>query len=262
MMKLIGVSKKFGATQSLQPTDLAIPPGRTTVLIGPSGCGKSTLLRVMNGLIRPDTGRVFLGDTEIVPGNGQAVRQRMGYVIQDGGLFPHLTARANVTLMARFLGWEENRVEKQLSQLTNLTQFPEDGLDRYPVHLSGGQRQRVSLMRALMLDPDVLLLDEPLGALDPMIRTDLQTDLRNIFRALGKTVVLVTHELDEAGFFGDVIVLMREGAIVQQGTLDDFLHSPAEPFVSKFIHAQRGHLEEKANHRETEYTEKKSTEKC
>jgi osmoprotectant transport system ATP-binding protein len=261
MLKLIGVSKKFGQTQVLQATDLAIEPGRTTVLIGPSGCGKSTMLRLMNGLLRPDTGRVYFGETEITPGNALVLRQRMGYVIQDGGLFPHLSARGNATLMARFLGWQEDRINQRLSELTALTQFPGDGLERYPVQLSGGQRQRVSLMRALMLDPDVLLLDEPLGALDPMIRTDLQIDLRHIFQALAKTVVLVTHELEEAGFFGDTIVLMRQGAIVQQGTLDDFIHSPADAFVSKFVNAQRSIIEEKTNHRGTEITERKSTEK-
>jgi len=260
MLKLIGVSKRFGQTQSLQPTDLAIRQGRTTVLIGPSGCGKSTLLRLMNGLLRPDTGRVFLGDTEITPANALALRRRMGYMIQDGGLFPHLTARDNAILMARFLGWQENRIDSRLAELAALTQFPRDGLDRYPVQLSGGQRQRVSLMRALMLDPDVLLLDEPLGALDPMIRTDLQIDLRHIFQALGKTVVLVTHELEEAGFFGDTIVLMRQGAIVQQGRLDDLLQTPAESFVSKFINAQRSLLDEKTDHGDLEITEKKSTE--
>jgi osmoprotectant transport system ATP-binding protein len=261
MLKLVGVSKKFGQTQALQATDLAIPPGQIAVLIGPSGCGKSTLLRLMNGLLRPDTGHVYLDGTEITPGSALALRQRMGYVIQDGGLFPHLTARGNATLMARFLGWQQQRIDQRLLDLTALTQFPKDGLDRYPVQLSGGQRQRVSLMRALMLDPDVLLLDEPLGALDPMIRTDLQMDLRRIFQTLGKTVVLVTHELEEAGFFGDTIVLMRQGSIVQQGTFTDLVDSPADPFVSKFIKAQHGILEDKLHHRDTEITEKKNAEK-
>ena len=163
----------------------------------------------------------------------------MGYVIQEGGLFPHLTAAANVTLMARHLEWPPDRLQTRLQALAALTQFPAEALGRYPVQLSGGQRQRVSLMRALMLDPDVLLLDEPLGALDPMIRADLQTDLKRIFQQLHKTVVLVTHDLGEAAFLGDVIVLMRAGEIVQQGPLAELLQTPAEPFVTDFINAQR-----------------------
>ena len=166
----------------------------------------------------------------------------MGYVVQDGGLFPHLTAHGNVTLMAHYLGWNARRIETRLAELTELTRFPDDGLTRYPTQLSGGQRQRVSLMRALMLEPDVLLLDEPLGALDPIIRSELQTDLRRIFQALAKTVLLVTHDLSEAGFFGDLIVLLRDGKIVQQGRLADLLGTPADPFVTRFINAQRGPL--------------------
>ncbi|HEV3259687.1 MAG TPA: ATP-binding cassette domain-containing protein [Gemmataceae bacterium] len=237
------MSKSFGPAQALYPTDLTIQPNRTTVLIGPSGCGKSTLLRLMIGLIRPDTGSIRFEGTEVTPANALALRQRMGYVIQDGGLFPHLTARANVTLMARYLGWDGQRIEAGLGKLVELTQFPADALDRYPAELSGGQRQRVSLMRALMLEPEVLLLDEPLGALDPMIRSELQEDLRRIFQTLAKTVVLVTHDLSEAGFFGDAIVLLRAGRVVQQGPLEELLRRPAEPFVTRFINAQRSPIE-------------------
>jgi osmoprotectant transport system ATP-binding protein len=166
----------------------------------------------------------------------------MGYVVQDGGLFPHLTAQANAALLARYLGWIEQRVNARLTELSQLTHFPAEGLNRYPIQLSGGQRQRVSLMRALMLDPEVLLLDEPLGALDPIVRSDLQMDLRRIFRALGKTVILVTHDLSEAGFFGDRIVLLRDGQIVQQGTLAELTQTPADPFVTRFINAQRANM--------------------
>jgi osmoprotectant transport system ATP-binding protein len=239
MFELKSVSKSYGRQQALRTTDLAIPPGQTTVLIGPSGCGKSTLLRLMIGLIRPDSGSVRFNGSEVTTANVQQLRLRMGYVVQDGGLFPHLTAGNNVTLMARYLGWSGERIEKRLAELAELTRFPADGLLRFPSQLSGGQRQRVSLMRSLMLDPDVLLLDEPLGALDPIIRSELQTDLRRIFAELGKTVVLVTHDLAEAGFFGDMIVLLRAGKIVQQGKLADFVQAPADPFVTRFINAQR-----------------------
>ena len=243
MLELRGVAKKFGGLPALQPTDLEVTAGRTTVLIGPSGCGKSTLLRLMIGLIEPDAGSVRFEGEAFAPENVLALRRLMGYVIQDGGLFPHLTARENVRLNVGHLGWDEQRIAARLAELVQLTHFPEDGLERYPVQLSGGQRQRVSLMRALMLDPALLLLDEPLGALDPMVRAELQTELRSIFRALGKGVVLVTHDMAEAGFFGDEIVLMREGRIVQQGEFADFLQRPAEPFVTQFVNAQRNPLE-------------------
>src|SRR5262249_532288 len=144
-------------------------------------------------------------------------------------------ARGNISVVARYLGWTQSRISSRIKELAKLTQFPEQGFDRYPVQLSGGQRQRVSLMRALMLDPEVLLLDEPLGALDPMIRSELQIDLRRIFQELQKTVVLVTHDLGEAGFFGDRIVLLHRGRIVQQGTIAELIHSPADTFVSTFI---------------------------
>jgi len=243
MLELKGVSKQYGRTQALQPTDLAIPKGETTVLIGPSGSGKSTLLRVMIGLVWPDTGSVRFDGTEVVPANALMLRRRMGYVIQDGGLFPHLTARDNIALMARYLAWPRDRIEFRLTELAKLTQFPPLGLDRFPAQLSGGQRQRVSLMRALMLDPDVLLLDEPLGALDPIIRSELQADLRGIFQTLSKTVVLVTHDLGEAGFLGDLIVLCSDGRVVQKGSLAELVRDPADPFVTRFINAQRSPLE-------------------
>ncbi|MDX1546738.1 MAG: ABC transporter ATP-binding protein [Rhodothermales bacterium] len=245
MLSLDGVSKAYGGTAALHPISLAPEPGRTTVLIGPSGCGKSTLLRLMIGLVRPDSGLVRFGETPVTPETALAVRRRMGYVIQEGGLFPHLTARRNVTLLARHLGWDAERCTRRVAELAALVHLPEAQLAKFPGQLSGGQRQRVGLMRALMLDPDVLLLDEPLGALDPMIRAALQDDLRAIFRDLGKTVVLVTHDMGEAAFFADTIVLLRAGRIVQQGTLDDFLDAPAEPFVEAFINAQRSPLAER-----------------
>ncbi len=157
-------------------------------------------------------------------------------------MFPHLSAGGNVTLMARYLKWDTGRIENRLHELAEIARFPIDGLSRFPTQLSGGQRQRVSLMRALMLDPEVLLLDEPLGALDPMIRADLQTDLKRIFQSLKKTVLLVTHDMGEAAFFSDLIILLRDGEIVQTGTLDEFCETPANPFVTHFINAQRSAL--------------------
>lgn len=243
MLELTGVAKRFGQVEALRPTDLRVPAGRTTVLIGPSGCGKSTLLRLMIGLVRPDEGTVRFEGTEVTPETAPDLRRRMGYVIQDGGLFPHLTAAGNVTLMARYLGWNAGKIRGRMGELAELTRFPTDGLDRYPVQLSGGQRQRVGLMRALMLDPDVLLFDEPLGALDPIVRADLQVDLRRVFRELSKTVVLVTHDVGEAGYFADEVVLLREGRVIQKGTLADLVREPADAFVTRFLNAQRPPLE-------------------
>jgi len=244
MLELKNISKTYGQTKALKSINLSIPAGKTMVFLGPSGCGKSTLIRIMNGLIQADSGgTVYFEDSEITPQNALKLRHKMGYVIQEGGLFPHLTAYQNISLMANYLGWSEDRVEDRVTQLAQLTQFPPEGLNRFPSQLSGGQRQRVSLMRALALDPALLLLDEPLGALDPMIRSGLQTDLKHIFQSLGKTVVIVTHDIGEAGFLGDSIVLLRDGQIVQQGILTELVHSPAEPFVTQFINAQRSPIE-------------------
>jgi osmoprotectant transport system ATP-binding protein len=242
MLTLRDVSKSYGHVKALHATDLTIAAGRTTVLIGPSGCGKSTLLRLMAGLVGPTTGSVILDGEALTPGNARTLRRRIGFVVQDGGLFPHLTARGNVVLMARYLGWEKDAIEARLAELVELTHFPADRLDSYPVQISGGQRQRVSLMRALMLDPELLLLDEPLGALDPLIRSELQGELRDIFRSLGKTVVLVTHDLGEAAFLGDRLVLLQSGRIIQQGSFDDLVNRPADSFATKFVNAQRSVL--------------------
>jgi osmoprotectant transport system ATP-binding protein len=239
LFRLEAVEKRYGGATALGPVDLAFPAGRTTALIGPSGCGKSTVLRLLIGLIPPSTGRVYFDGAPLMPEAYRLARRRIGYVIQEGGLFPHLTARRNVTLVAKELGWAPDRIDRRVAELAELTRFDPALLARRPGELSGGQRQRVSLMRALMLDPDALLLDEPLGALDPMIRYELQNDLSAIFRRLNKTVVLVTHDLAEAAYFADTIVLLNTGRVVQQGAYDDLVRSPADGFVRAFLRAQR-----------------------
>jgi len=246
MLILSSVSKRYNDTMVLAPTDLQVPAGETTVLIGPSGCGKSTLLRLIVGLIQPNTGNVTLGEIKLEPTNLLDMRQRMGYVIQEGGLFPHLTVRDNVTVMARYLRRDADWIAHRLAELAQLVRLPLNLMRRFPAELSGGQRQRVSLMRALMLDPELLLLDEPLGALDPMIRYELQQELKSIFAKLGKTVVLVTHDIAEAAFFGHTLVLMREGRIVQTGPFKALARTPAESFVTQFINAQREPMEQLA----------------
>ena len=239
MIELRNVTKKYGTHLAVDRIDFHCPQGKTQVLIGTSGCGKSTLLRMMIGLVLPDAGSVKFEEKTLAKHTLGEVRQRTGYMIQEGGLFPHLKVRDNAAIVPRFLGWQPARTNARIEELLDLTQLSSTLLDRYPRQLSGGQRQRVSLMRALMLDPDVLLLDEPLGDLDPMIRAELQLDLRTIFRELGKTVVLVTHDLAEAGFLADRITLLRAGRIVQQGTIADLIKNPVDDFAAKFVQAQR-----------------------
>ena len=239
LLELVGVGKTYGGATALHPLDLAFAPGKTTVLIGPSGCGKSTILRLIIGLLEPDRGTVRFNGEPLAQNNLAQIRRQIGYVIQDGGLFPHLTARGNVLLMARHLGRPDDEMQARLEELCALTRFPVAALDRYPVELSGGQRQRVSLMRALALSPQLLLLDEPLGALDPLVRAALQKDLKEIFARLRQTAILVTHDLAEAAYLGDHIVLLNEGRIAQQGTLADLRARPAHAFVTDFINAQR-----------------------
>ena len=239
LVQLADVSKRYEDGLALHSTNLAIERGKATVLIGPSGCGKSTLLRLIIGLITPDSGTIAFDGSQITPANIDTLRRRIGYVIQEGGLFPHLTARANVLLMARYLGKSGEEMRTRLLELCELTRLSDNLLSRYPIELSGGQRQRVSLMRALMLSPELLLLDEPLGALDPLVRASLQKELKEIFARLRQTTLFVTHDLAEAAYFGDEIVLMNEGHIVQQGLLIDLRERPANDFVREFINSQR-----------------------
>ena len=240
LVRLVDVSKRYAGATALHSTNLPVERGKATVLIGPSGCGKSTLLRLIIRLIEPDSGSIEFNGEPITAENINVLRRRIGYVIQEGGLFPHLTARANVLLMARHIGNPQEETHNRLMELSELTRFSEKLLPRYPVELSGGQRQRVSLMRALMLSPELLLLDEPLGALDPLVRASLQKDLKEIFTRLSQTVLFVTHDLAEAIYFADQIVLMNEGRIVQKGTITDLREKPADPFVREFMNAQRG----------------------
>src|SRR5882724_7159808 len=240
LIRLTEVGKRYAGAAALQPTNLSIERGKTTVLIGPSGCGKSTLLRLIIRLIQPDSGSIQFDGEAITAENIDTLRRRIGYVIQEGGLFPHLTARGNVVLMARHVGKSQEEMHTRLLEMCELTRFSNKLLPRYPAELSGGQRQRVSLMRALMLSPELLLLDEPLGALDPLVRASLQKDLKEIFARLQQTVLFVTHDLAEAIYFGDEIVLMNEGRIVQKGSVTELREKPADPFVSEFINAQRG----------------------
>ena len=237
--ELCDVSKRYGSVPALDHVNLAFPAGSSTALIGSSGSGKSTLLRVLLGLEWPDQGSVQVDGRVLELGQVLELRRRVGYVIQDGGLFPHLTALGNLALLPHHLGWSKERIRERAEALIALTHLPQSALERYPAELSGGQRQRVALMRGLMLDPGALLLDEPLGALDPIVRHELQDELKEIFERLGKTVIVVTHDIAEAAWFADRIVLMRQGRVIQDGSLDDLCQRPADPFVTRFVRAQR-----------------------
>ena len=243
MIRLENAVKTLRPPFVLGPVSHEFARGTTTVLIGPSGGGKSTLLRLVAGLIPADSGSVSVGDIALQAVNAEALRLKMGYVIQDGGLFPHLSVQANVALAARYLRKPDAEINRRIAELCELVALPPGLLARYPWELSGGQRQRVALMRALMLDPEVLLLDEPLGALDPVTRSGLQQELKTIFAQLGKTVVMVTHDMGEAAYFAGGLMLLREGRVLQQGTLDDMLQRPSDPYVAEFISAQRAPLE-------------------
>jgi osmoprotectant transport system ATP-binding protein len=238
-IEIENLTKSYDGAMALDVDRLSIESRATLALIGPSGCGKSTLLRITAGLIEPDRGSVTIAGTRMARASRRPLQLRMGYVIQEGGLFPHLSARDNVALVARDLGWPAARILERTGELQELTQIPRGLLERFPAQLSGGQRQRVALMRALMLDPEVLLLDEPLAALDPMIRSDLQLELRRIFERLRKTVLFVTHDMAEAAYIAGEMAIMRAGHILQRGTLRDLIRSPADPFVTEFIRAQR-----------------------
>lgn len=213
--------------------------GKTHVILGSSGSGKSTLLRLILGLIEPTEGEVWIDSERMVPESRMKLTRQMGYVIQEGGLFPHLTCRDNVTLVARTLDWSPKTISDRVEELCKLTDLDASSLRRYPRELSGGQRQRVGLIRALMLDPKFLLLDEPLGALDPMIRAGVQRQLKTLFNRLKKTVLIVTHDLAEAAYLGESIVMLHDGRIIQSGSYAEFLRDPNSLYVREFISAQR-----------------------
>jgi len=245
MFALDNVTLRHDGRPAVDALSLVFATGTVSAVIGSSGSGKSTLLRLLLGLEWPDAGEVRVDGSCLRAPDVLAVRRRIGYVIQEGGLFPHLSARDNLALLPRWLGWDAARIDARALELAALTHFPADALVRFPAELSGGQRQRVALMRALMLDPPALLLDEPLGALDPIVRHELQDELAAIFATLDKTVVLVTHDIAEAAFLAPRLVLLREGRVVQDGSLEDLRERPADAFVSRFIDAAR-HLPERA----------------
>ncbi|MDO3703703.1 ABC transporter ATP-binding protein [Micromonospora sp. C28SCA-DRY-2] len=240
---LEGIRKRYpDGTEAVRELSLEIKAGELVVLIGPSGCGKSTVLRMINRLIEPTGGRILLGDEDVTRADAVRLRRRIGYVIQNVGLFPHQTVSANVATVPRLLGWPRERSRRRVDELLELV-----GLDpgqfgrRYPHELSGGQRQRVGVARALAADPVVLLMDEPFSAVDPIVRSRLQEEFLRLQAEVRKTIVLVTHDLDEAVRLGDRIAVLSQGGHLEQyDTPAALLGAPATPFVREFVGADRG----------------------
>jgi osmoprotectant transport system ATP-binding protein len=239
MITLTDVSKRFGDGVAVAGLSLRVDEGESVALVGSSGCGKSTVLRMITGLEWPDRGTIAVSGEEVTRSTLGRVRARLGYVIQDGGLFPHLSCRRNVTLAAELGGTDGGDIRRRLEELADLVRLSPSLLERFPREVSGGQRQRVALMRALFREPPVLLLDEPFGALDPVVRREVGDELFALLRRLDKTVLLVTHDVAEAAALADRIAVLRAGALLQSGTLAELRTSPADPFVEKFVSAHR-----------------------
>ena len=242
MITLEHVTKRYPGTGVVAVDDLSlhIPEGLTVALIGPSGCGKTTTMRMVNRLVDPTAGRILVNGEDVTHVDPVNLRRHIGYVIQQVGLFPHMTIAQNVAAVPNLLGWDRARITRRTEELLQLVGLePAQMLERYPAQLSGGQRQRVGVARALAADPPVLLMDEPFGALDPIARTLLQAEFRQILERVRKTVVLVTHDLDEATRLGDRIAIMKSGRIVQYDTPDVVLSHPADAFVESFVGTDR-----------------------
>jgi osmoprotectant transport system ATP-binding protein len=242
-IRLDGVGKRYpDGTDAVGSLTLDIPAGELVVLIGPSGCGKSTVLRMINRLIEPTSGHILLDGADVHAGSPVDLRRRIGYVIQNTGLFPHQTIRANVATVPRLLGWPRKRVEARVNELLDLVGLdPDRYARRYPSELSGGQRQRVGVARALAADPVVLLMDEPFSAVDPIVRIRLQDEFLRLQETVRKTIVLVTHDIDEAVRMGDrIAVLSQGGKLEQYAAPAELLSAPANDFVREFIGSDRG----------------------
>ena len=236
MIELQRVGKRYGALQAIDTLSLTIEAGEFLVLIGGSGSGKSTLLKMINRLVEHDSGRVLFQGAEIRSFAPEQLRRRMGYAIQSIGLFPHWTVARNIATVPVLLGWDKPRIAARVDELLTLLGLePAQHRGRYPQQLSGGQQQRVGVARALAADPELLLMDEPFGALDPITRQSLQQEMLRIHRSSDKTIVLVTHDIDEALLLATRIVLLDRGRIVQAGTPAQLLAAPANTFVSDFI---------------------------
>jgi osmoprotectant transport system ATP-binding protein len=235
------VTKRYGRTIAVDDLSLEVPGGAVCALVGPSGCGKTTSLKMVNRLVEPSDGRILIGGKDITKGNPVKLRRGIGYVIQQTGLFPHLTIGANVATVPRLLGWDADRRRQRADELIRLVGLdPARYRDRYPAQLSGGEQQRVGVARAIAADPPVLLMDEPFGAVDPITRERLQNEFLRLQQQLRTTILLVTHDIDEAIKMGDQIAVLQPGGVLaQHGTAEEVLEKPASDFVARFVGADR-----------------------
>lgn len=240
MIKFENVSMSYGTNEVLHNINLNIDEGQLVVLIGPSGCGKTTTLQLINRLANPSTGRVLIGGEDIQTIDPVRLRRGIGYVIQEIGLFPHMTIGQNIEVVTALLKWPPEKRRQRAVELLELVDMPpEIYMNRYPSDLSGGQRQRIGLLRALAAQPPIILMDEPFGALDPITRDVLQDEIKKLQQKLKKTIVFVTHDMDEAIKIADVIILMKDGVIVQAASPEELLTHPADEFVEQFIGKHR-----------------------
>ena len=247
MIELFDVTKRFGSEIAVDEISLRVERGEFCALVGTSGCGKSTTLRMINRLLEHDVGEIHLDSQPVRSFNEVTLRRRIGYVIQSTGLFPHWTVARNIGLVPRLLNWPKTKVHERVAELMQLLGLPvAEFADKYPHQLSGGQAQRVGVARALAADPDILLMDEPFGALDPITRQTLQHELQALQASLHKTVVFVTHDMDEALALADRLVVMHQGKIVQQGKPIELLRDPANPFVESLLGGMQRGLKEAA----------------
>lgn len=236
MIRLQNVEKRYGDKVVLDNLNLEIKQGEFAVLIGPSGCGKTTTLRMINKLTEPNSGSVFVENRDIARINPVQLRRTIGYVIQQIGLFPHMTVEQNILVVPKLLKYDKERCHKIVKELLDLVEMPyEEFAHKYPAHLSGGQQQRIGVLRALAASPPIVLMDEPFGALDPLTRDTLQEEIKRIQRKLKKTIIFVTHDMDEALRLADTIVFMNEGKILQKATPEELLENPADSIIKSFM---------------------------
>jgi osmoprotectant transport system ATP-binding protein len=241
-LEFVDVTKRYGSSNVVNDLSLAVPAGKICVLVGPSGCGKTTSLKMVNRLVEPSSGRILIGGTDVMSQDPIELRRGIGYVIQQVGLLPHLTVAANVGTVPRLLGWDRKRIDGRARELLALVGLePKEYGERFPAQLSGGERQRVGVARALAADPPLMLMDEPFGAVDPIVRERLQNELLRLQQQLAKTIVFVTHDIDEAIKMGHLVAVMRVGGyLAQYGTPEEILANPASDFVAEFVGVDRG----------------------